>query len=210
VAITDVIGGALPGISTLLPDGTIDGRLAADDNDVRATGYNRPEDIVLQTREDGTQLLYFATTDSDVNASGGDGTSRVYALNLSTTEVKLLAAPQSIDLATGNAVAGGLRNADNLAVDVEGHVFIVEDRGGGGDDDIWFAADWNQDGDLLDEGERLARWASNGTVGSEFTGLYFDFKNPNRAFVNIQHPDSNVDRTIEITTQPNFEKGNKK
>jgi len=210
VAITDAIGGALAGISTLLPDGTIDGRLAADDNDVRATGYNRPEDIVLQTREDGTQLLYFATTDSDVNASGGDGTSRVYALNLSTTEVKLFAAPQSIDLATGNAVAGGLRNADNLAIDAEGHVYIVEDRGGGSDDDIWFAADWNQDGDLLDEGEGLARWASNATVGSEFTGLYFDFKNPNRAFVNIQHPDSGVDRTIEITTQPNFEKGNKK
>jgi uncharacterized protein len=210
VAITDAIGGALAGVSTLLPDGTIDGRLAADDNDVRATGYNRPEDIVLQTLGDGTQLLYFATTDSDVNATGGDGTSRVYALNLSTTEVKLFAAPQSIDLATGNAVGGGLRNADNLAVDAEGHVYIVEDRGGGTDDDLWFAADWNQDGDLLDEGEGLARWASNGTAGSEFTGLYFDFKNPNRAFVNIQHPDSDVDRTIEITTQPNFEQGSKK
>ena len=189
---------------------TIDGRLAADDNDVRATGFNRPEDIQLQTVGDGTQFLYFATTDSDVNATGSDGTSRVYALNLSTLELKLFAAPQSIDLATGNQVLGGLRNADNLAIDHEGHIYIVEDRGGGGDDDIWFAADWNQDGDLLDAGEGLAGWASNGTVGSEFTGLYFDLKNPNRAFVNIQHPDSDVDRTIEITTQPNFEKGNKK
>ena len=85
----------------MLADGTIDGRVSADDNDVRATGYNRPEDIVLQTLADGTQLLYFATTDSDVNATGGDGTSRVYALNLATTEVKLFASPQSIDLATG-------------------------------------------------------------------------------------------------------------
>jgi uncharacterized protein len=210
VAITDSIGGALPGVSTLLPDGTIDGRAAADDNDVRATGYNRPEDIQLQTLGDGTQVLYFATTDSDTNATGGDGTSRVYLLNLSTMAVTLFAAPQSIDLATGNQVLGGLRNADNLAIDHEGHIYIIEDRGGGVDDDIWFAADWNQDGDLLDEGEGLARWASNGTVGSEFTGLYFDFKNPNRAFVNIQHPDSDVDRTIEITTQPNFETGNKK
>jgi len=28
--------------------------------------------------------------------------------------------------------------------------------------------------------------------------LYFDFRNPNRAFVNIQHPASGVDRLIEI------------
>jgi secreted PhoX family phosphatase len=207
VAITDVIGGALAGVSTLLPDGTIDGRLAADDNDVRATGYNRPEDMVLQTLRDGTQVLYFATTDSDVNASGGDGTSRVYALNLSTDEVRLFAAPQSIDLATGLAVGGGLRNADNLAVDHEGNIYIVEDRSGGSDDDIWFAADWNKDGDLLDEGEGLARWVSNGSVGSEFTGLYFDWRNPNRAFVNIQHPDSGVDRTIEISASPQFQQG---
>ena len=209
MAITDVRGGVIPGVSTVLPDGTIDGRVSADDNDVLATGYNRPEDMELQTLSDGTQLLYFATTDSDVNATGGDGTSRVYALNLSTTEVKLFAAPQSLDLATGNPVAGALRNADNLAINAEGYIFIVEDRGGGSDDDIWFAADWNQDGDLLDEGEGLARWASNGTVGSEFTGLYFDFKNPNRAFVNIQHPDSDVDRTIEIATEPNFQRGNR-
>jgi uncharacterized protein len=104
---------------------------------------------------------------------------------------------------------GGLRNADNLAIDAEGHIYIVEDRGGGSDDDLWFAADWNQDGDLLDEGEGLARWASNGTVGSEFTGLYFDWRNPNRAYVNIQHPDSGVDRLIEISASPEYQQGNK-
>ena len=60
----------IAGVSTVLPDGTIDGRASADDNDVMATGYNRPEDMVLQTLADGTQLLYFATTDSDVNGSG--------------------------------------------------------------------------------------------------------------------------------------------
>ena len=46
---------------------------------------------------------------------------------------------------------------------------------------------------------KLARWASNGTVGSEFTGLYFDPFNKRRAWVNIQHPASGNDRTIEIT-----------
>jgi secreted PhoX family phosphatase len=209
VPITNEVGGAVTGVSSVLADGTIDGRVSADDNDVRATGYNRPEDMVLQTRADGTQVLYFTTTDSDVNATGGDGTSRVYALNLTTTEVKLLASPQSIDLATGMPALGSLRNADNLAIDAEGHIYIVEDRGGGSDDDIWFAADWNQDGDLLDEGEGLARWASNGTVGSEFTGLYFDWRNPNRAYVNIQHPDSGVDRLIEISASPQYQRGNK-
>jgi uncharacterized protein len=209
VAITDAAGGPITGVSTVLPDGTIDGRVSADDDDVRATGYNRPEDIVIQTLPDGTQLLYFATTDSDVNASSADGNSRVYTLNLSTTEVKLFAAPQSIDLATGLAVAGGLRNADNLAIDHEGNVYIVEDRNGGSDDDIWFAVDLNKDGDILDPGEGLARWVSNGTQGSEFTGLYFDLRNPNRAFVNIQHPASGVDRLIEISASPQYPQGNK-
>ena len=206
VPITNAVGAPLAGVSVVLPDGTIDGRVSADDTDVRATGYNRPEDMELQTLADGTELLYFTTTDSDVNGDGTDGTSRVYTLNLATAEVRLFAAPQSIDLATGLAVGGGLRNADNLAIDHEGHIYIIEDRNGGSDDDIWFAADWNKDGDLLDQGEGLARWASNGTAGSEFTGLYFDLRSPNRAYVNIQHPASGVDRLIEITADPQFKK----
>ena len=209
VPITNVSGGPIAGVSTVLPDGTIDGRVSADDDDVRATGYNRPEDMEIQTLSDGTQLIYFTTTDSDINGTSADGTSRVYALNLTTTEVKLFASPASIDLATGLAVQGGLRNSDNLAIDAEGHIYIIEDRGGGSDDDIWFAADWNQDGDLFDPGEGLARWASNGTVGSEFTGLYFDTRNPTRAYVNIQHPGSGVDRLIEISAAPHLEQGNK-
>jgi hypothetical protein len=52
---------------------------------------------------------------------------------------------------------------------------------------------------LLDAGEGIGRWASNGTVGSEFTGLYFDPFDDNRAWVNIQHPASGNDRTIEIS-----------
>jgi len=209
VAITNATGSAITGVSTVLPDGTIDGRVSADNAAVRATGYNRPEDIEIQTLADGTQLLYFNTTDSDTNAIGSDGTSRTYDLNLSTNVVGLFAAPQTIDLATGAAAGGAFRNADNLAIDHEGNMYIVEDRPGAEDDDIWFALDLNKDGDLTDPGEGIARWASNGTVGSEFTGLYFDLRNPNTAYVNIQHPDSDVDRTIEIVASPNLERGNK-
>src|SRR6185503_20167274 len=203
VAITNATGGAIPGISVVNADGTIDGRASADDNDVRATGYNRPEDMELQTFADGTQLLYFNTTDSDINTSGSDGTSRTYNVNLSTNVVTLFASPQTIDLATGAAAGGGFRNADNLAIDHEGNIYIVEDRGGGQDDDIWFALDLNKDGDLADPGEGIGRWASNGTAGSEFTGMYFDLRNPNIAYVNIQHPDSGADRTIEMKGSPN-------
>jgi secreted PhoX family phosphatase len=186
----------------VLPDGTIDGRVTADHASVMGTGYNRPEDLELQTLADGTQLLYFATTDSDDNGNTTDGRSRVYTLNLSTNEVKLFAASTFTDLATGLAAGGGFRNADNLSIDAESNIYIIEDRAGGVDDDIWFARDLNKDGDLLDPGEGLARWASNGTQGSEFTGLYFDIHNPNKAYVNIQHPSSGVDRLIEIWGSP--------
>jgi|CXWL01.1.fsa_nt_gi secreted PhoX family phosphatase len=178
----------------------LDGRAAA--TLVGATGYNRPEDLEIQTAANGSQLIYFATTDSDNNANSADGRSRVYTLNAATGEVKLFADASTIDLATGLAVGGGLRNADNLAIDADGNIYIIEDRNGGVDDDIWFARDLNKDGDLLDAGEGLARWASNGVQGSEFTGLYFDKFNPNKAYVNIQHPTSGVDRLIEISAVP--------
>ncbi len=177
----------------------LDGRIAADL--VAGTGYNRPEDLEIQD-VNGQQRLYFATTDSDLDATGGTGTSRVYFLDLATHEVKLFADASSIDLATSLAVGNGLRNADNLAIDADGNIYIIEDRNGGVDDDIWFAKDINKDGDLLDAGEGLGRWASNGTVGSENTGLYFDKFNPNKAYVNIQHPSSGVDRLVQISAVP--------
>jgi hypothetical protein len=202
VAITNATGGPIAGVSTVLSDGTIDGRVTADHATILGTGYNRPEDMELQTLADGTQLLYFATTDSDTNANTADGRSRVYTINLSTNNVRLFAESTVTDLATGLAAGGGFRNADNIAIDREGNIYIIEDRAGGVDDDIWFARDANKDGDLLDAGEGLMRWASNGTQGSEFTGLYFDIRNPTRAYVNIQHPASGNDRLMEIWASP--------
>jgi secreted PhoX family phosphatase len=124
-----------------------------------ATGYNRPEDLEIQD-VNGNERMYFATTDSDIDGNGSTGTSRVYFLDLASNEVKLFADPSTIDLATGLAVGGGLRSSDNLAIDADGNIYIIEDRNGGVDNDIWFAKDINKDGDLLDAGEGLGRWAS--------------------------------------------------
>lgn len=70
---------------------------------------------------------------------------------------------------------------------------IVEGQPGGVED-IWFAKDENNDG----VAEAIGKWASLSTKGAESTGLYFDKFKPNAAYVNVQHPDSGVDRTIMI------------
>jgi uncharacterized protein len=190
-AITNASGGALAGISTVLGDGTIDGRVSA--NTVGGTDYQRPEDIDISKNANGEEILYIATTT----------TNEVYAFNLATNTASLFASTATIDLATGLAVgATAFTSPDNIAIDANGNVYIVEDRNGGVDNDIWFANDINHDGDLLDAGEGMARWASNGTQGSEFTGLYFSETDPNVAFVNIQHPSSGNDRLIQITAVP--------
>jgi secreted PhoX family phosphatase len=193
--ITNATGGALAGVSVVNADGTIDGRATADVPAVLSTGFNRPEDMEIQTLPSGQQRIYFTTT--DVSSNGGTG--RVYNLNLATGMISLFADGGTNDLATNASVAGAFRNPDNLGIDADGHMYIVEDRSGGVDDDIWIAMDTNFDGDLLDAGEGIARWASNGTQGSEFTGLYFDKFDVTKAYVNIQHPSSGNDRTIAIT-----------
>ena len=190
-AITDVNGAALAGVSTVLGDGSIDGRVTA--NTVKATDYQRPEDLDIKVLANGQEVLFIATTT----------TNEVYSFNLDTGMASLFASTATIDLATGLAVgAGSFTSPDNLAIDAEGNVYIIEDRNGAVDDDIWFAKDINKDGDLLDAGEGLARWASNGTPGSDFTGLYFDKFKPNVAYVNIQHPSTGDDRLVMLSAVP--------
>lgn len=191
IPFTDENGAALPGALTITdPNGitSVDARNSTDVAAYKGTDYQRPEDIQIQT-VCGREYLYVATTT----------TNEVYRLDLTNQTITVFAARSSLDLATGAPVGDGFASPDNLAVDHDGNIYIVEDRNGGTDNDIWFAQDLNQDGDLNDEGEGLARWASNGTPGSEFTGLYFDTRNKRRAWVNIQHPTTGNDRTIEIT-----------
>ncbi len=198
--VNDVNGAPIPGTSVIasgVGGSTIDGRATA--QGIGATLFNRPEDTELKILANGDEVLYFATTDSDDDANTGNGRSRIYAYNITQGNIKLFADSHTTDLATGAEVGGGWRNADNLAIDNEGNLYFIEDREGGVDNDVWFAKDINHDGDLLDDGEGLARWISNATQGSEFTGLYFDKLDSTKAYINIQHPASGVDRTIMIT-----------
>lgn len=194
VAITDAKGEALPD-SVVITDPnfvtSIDGRASANVAALKGTDYQRPEDLQVQS-VGGAERMYMATTT----------TNEVYMLDIASQNISVFINRDTIDLATGLAVGNGLTSPDNLAMDAEGNIYIIEDRNGGVDNDIWFAKDVNKDGDLLDAGEGIGRWASNGTQGSEFTGLYFDTTNPNRAWVNIQHPASGVDRMMEISAVP--------
>ncbi len=191
VPITDASGAALPGAITIT-DGngvtSVDGRNTTDLPAFKGTDYQRPEDLQIQTVK-GAESLYMATTT----------TNEVYRMDLTSNTMAIFANRSTTDLATSAPVGSGLTSPDNLAIDHGGNIYVIEDRPGGVDDDIWFAQDLNHDGDLTDAGEGLGRWASNGTLGSEFTGLYFDPTNKRRAWVNIQHPASTNDRTIEIT-----------
>jgi len=190
VPFTSASGAALSGARVVTDSNgitSVDARNSTDLPQFKGTDYQRPEDMQIQTVR-GRQYLYVTTTT----------TSQVYRLDLRNQTIAVFADRNSIDLATHAAVGEAFTSPDNLAVDHDGNIYIVEDRGGGVDDDIWFARDLNHDGDLLDSGEGIGRWASNGTLGSEFTGLYFDPRSKRRAWVNIQHPASGNDRTIEI------------
>jgi sugar lactone lactonase YvrE len=191
IPFTNRSGAALPGALTITDVRgvtSVDARNTTNLASFKGTDYQRPEDMQLQTVR-GRERLYVTTTT----------TNEVYVLNLHTDTISVFADRNTIDLATGLPVGSAFASPDNLAIDHDNNIYIIEDRSGGVDDDIWFAYDRNLDGDLNDPGEGIARWASNGTVGSEFTGLYFDPRNKRRAWVNIQHPDSDNDRTIEIT-----------
>jgi hypothetical protein len=191
VPITDSAGAGLSGAITITdPNGvtSLDARNTTELPAFKGTDYQRPEDMQIQTAH-GAEYLYVTTTT----------TNEIYRLALGSNTIAVFADRATTDLASGVPVGSALASPDNLAIDHDGHIYIVEDRNGGVDNDIWFANDTNNDGDLNDAGEGIGRWASNGTPGSEFTGLYFDPTNKRRAWVNIQHPDSDNDRTIEIT-----------
>jgi secreted PhoX family phosphatase len=195
VAITDVNGGAIAGVSAVLGDGTIDGRVTA--NTLNLTSFNRPEDMEIQNLANGDQLLYFATTDSDNNGISADGRSRVYSLNLTTGVTSLFADNTTIDSATGLPVGTPFSNADNVAIDPDGTMYIVEDQKGGVEN-IWKTVDANKDG----VAESMSVFATLRTDSAESTGMYFL---DDKIYVNVQHPASGNDVLVEISPVPEAE-----
>lgn len=192
VAITDVNGGALAGISTVLGDNTIDGRATA--NTLNLTSFNRPEDLEIQNLANGDQLLYFTTTDSDNNGVTSDGRGRVYSLNLTTGVTSLFADNTTIDSATGLAAGTPFSNPDNLAIGPDGTIYIVEDQDGGVEN-IWRTVDANHDG----VAESMSVIATLRVQGAESTGMHFV---GDKIYVNVQHPASGNDMLVEITPVP--------
>lgn len=190
VPITDANGNALQAIPTVTVNGvtSVDGRAAR--AAVGATSFNRPEDMEIQTLPNGKQVLYFTATTN----------SKVFSINLNdgvTPSINLAVSKATINKATNAAAGTQFQDPDNLAIDADGNIYIVEDQPAGVAD-IWFLYDADRDGIA----ESIGRWASLSTPGSEPTGLYFDPFRPNIAYVNVQHADSDIDRTIEITAVP--------
>lgn len=187
IPLTDKVGKALPG-AIVVTDANgvsgIDGRATPNLPAFLGTNFDRPEDMEIKTLRNGTQQLYVATTTNH----------KVFSINLASDTVKLFASRNSIDMATGVAAGSAFTNPDNLAIDAKGNMYIVEDQPGG-IEDIWFAEDKDNDG----VAETIGKWASLSTAGAESTGLYFDRFKSNVAYINVQHPDSGVDRTIMIT-----------
>ena len=187
IPLTDMNGAALPGAVVVTdPNGltAIDGRATPKLPAFLGTGFDRPEDMQIKTLRNGKQMLFVATTTNH----------KVFSIDLRNDTVKLFVSRDTKDMATGQPVGGVFTNPDNLAIDADGNMYIVEDQPGG-IEDIWFVKDENNDG----VAEAIGKWASLSTVGAESTGLYFDPFKPNVAYINVQHPDSGVDRTIMIT-----------
>jgi len=187
IPLTDVNGVALPGAVIVTdPNGlkAIDGRATPNLPAFLGTNFDRPEDMEIKTLKNGRQLLFVAATTNH----------KVFSIDLTSNTVKLFADRNTKDMATGLPVGISFANPDNIAMDAEGNIYIVEDQPGGVED-IWFAKDENNDG----VAESIGKWASLSTKGAESTGLYFDKFKPNIAYVNVQHPDSGVDRTIMIS-----------
>ena len=194
VKITNADGTAVNAAANVVIDGVthVDGRVAADL--AGGTAYNRPEDLEIKT-VGGEQKLYFAAT-----ASSTGGAGAVFAIGLTNAtdaNITLFANRNTNKKGTANEVGLEFLNPDNLAIDGFGNIYIIEDQPGGAAD-IWFAFDIDFDG----VAESLGRWASLSTQGAEPTGLYFDPFRRNVAYVNVQHADSDIDRTIMITVIP--------
>ncbi len=157
------------------------GRAAADE--IGGTGYNRPEDLTVVTLASGNQAIIFTATGEDAGYSVEliDEASAMVREFFNSASTPDTLGNHPVGNGGGDATVYGLNNPDNLAADVAGNVFIIEDQNPG---DIWMAIDEDKDG----VAEAVALFASLGKYGSEPTGFRNDPRDPFTWYVNIQHP----------------------
>lgn len=173
-----------PSDSTSNP-ATRGGRAAADE--LGGTPYGRPEDIEVSTLANGNEVVYFAATSEKIiygiEELGGDAALvRVFASDSAT--------PKNLDFPATTAV---MNSPDNLAQDVYGNIYIIEDapnsaatgtHNAGGD--VWFARDTDGDG----VAESIDHFLSLRVQGSEGTGMIFHPVKPAEFVIAVQHPTS--------------------
>lgn len=197
VPLTNANGVPLPGITNPFRDGptndprtsndTMGGRPAADD--VGATPYGRPEDMVVTRLANGNEVLYITITSE----------SKVLAVEILTgTRANVFtlvsnSCPKNLGHTATTAI---LNSPDNLALDAAGNVYVVEDSPNGDSTggDIWFIRDTNNDG----RAESLDHFLSLRVNGSEATGMIFNPAVPTEFHVCVQHPSS-----TNLTSVPN-------
>jgi len=189
VAITDLNGNPLPGLTDPFRNGptndprsnddTRGGRVTADE--VNGTPYGRPEDMEVGKLPNGNEMVYFTATSE----------ATVYSIEIIdevTAKVGILADASTPTNLGFPATTGFLNSPDNLAQDALGNIYIIEDAPNRSDvgGDIWFVRDADNDG----VAESLDHFMSIQVDGSEATGMIFNPANPTEFVVAVQHPDS--------------------
>jgi len=156
------------------------GRGSADE--LGGTPYGRPEDMEVGRLANGNEVIYFAATSEQsvysIEELGDDKAMvRLFASNSGT--------PKNAGFVPTTAA---MNSPDNLAQDVHGNIYIIEDAPNasavGGD--VWFARDVNNDGIA----ESIDHFLSIRVAGSEATGMIFNPKKPHEFVIAVQHPTS--------------------
>ena len=146
-----------------------------------ATGWGRPEDVDLIGN-----VLYVAITSEGKVLSIDLKGPQPFVSNFVEAGVNV-----AVEGPTKWGADTGFRNADNVAVDNAGNLWIVEDNV---PSDIWVATpDLNHDG----RADSVHLFATLSDPNAEGTGIYFG-KDPGVLFVNVQHSTSGNDKTMVI------------
>jgi len=190
VPITRANGSPLPGVTDPFRDGptndprenddTRGGRVAADD--VGGTPYGRPEDMEIGINASFNEVLYVATTSENAVIS-------IEMLSNGKAMVRQFASAEDTPRNLGfPSTTGVLNSPDNLAQDVLGNIYIIEDSPNSSDvgGDVWFGRDTDGDG----VAESLDHFLSLQVAGSESTGMIFDPNAPGKFVIAVQHPTS--------------------